>query len=209
MKESAVMHKGKRVILLDLGGVLVEVVSVQRLTELFGGLKTREEIARAWSASKSLRLFESGQCSQAAFAAAIVKELRLPIKPEAFIADFELFLKGFYPGARQLLEKLRSSGCILACLTDTNALQWCSLCKRSAIDQYFSRCFLSYELGATKPAASVYQKVINQLNCNPKDIFYFDDNAANVHAGMQMGMTAFQVTGVEELQQELERQHLL
>jgi HAD superfamily hydrolase (TIGR01509 family) len=189
------------VILLDLGGVLVNVVSVQRLSELLGGQPS--DIAALWSRSPSLRRYEGGQCDRDAFAHDIVQELGLPLSPEAFMAEFDQFLQGLYPGAQALLQELAQTGRTLACLTDTNPSQWASLCARTGLDRYFERCFLSYQLGATKPHPSVYRAVQTALGCAPGAIHYFDDHPANVSAGLRAGMDAHEVRGVDGLRRAL------
>lgn len=191
------------VILLDLGGVLVEVVSVQRLCELMKDAAPHEEIAERWLKSRCLNLFESGQLDRYDFARGILEELRLDMLPDEFMAEFDLFLKGFYPGAEMLLEELVRSGHRLNCLTDTNTSQWSSLCKRTAIDQHFNHCFLSYEIGMTKPDPGVYRHVIGVLGCAPGEILYFDDREDNVNAGKNAGMESHLVEGVDGLRQRL------
>ncbi|MGI5898936.1 MAG: HAD family hydrolase [Christensenellales bacterium] len=195
-----------RIILLDLGGVLIEVVSAQRLYTLAQGAIDYDEIAERWAKSRYLRLFESGLCSRDEFARGIMKELRLEetgLSADEFMAEFDLFLKGFYPGAEKLLKVLAISGLTLACLTDTNPSQWESLRKRTRIDKHFEHCFLSYEIGRRKPDALVYRHVTDALGVSPEEILYFDDREENVRAGEQAGMKSFRVEGVGGLRKRL------
>lgn len=198
-----------RIILLDLGGVLIEVVSMQRLGELMKGAMPHDEVAERWSKSRYLRLFESGRCGRDEFARGIVEEICLDMPPDEFMAEFDLFLKGFYPGAETLLGELERSGYRLACLTDTNAFQWSSLCRRTAIDRYFGRCFLSYEIGTTKPDPGVYRHVIEGLGCGLGEILYFDDREDNVRAGEKAGMKSYLAEGVGGLSQRLRELKLI
>lgn len=193
-------------ILFDLGGVLVEVDSANRLSALTGC--PLKEISTKWSNSEYLKRFESGQCDEGAFAEGIVNELSLPISPQEFLCEFSLFLKGFYPGGAELLESLRDRY-ILACLTDTNPLQWDSMCRRFSVDRYFQRHFLSFEIGSIKPEPKVYEHVLHALDCAPSEIVYFDDRAANVQAGISAGMTAHRVDGVSELKVKLKELALI
>lgn len=197
-----------RIILFDLGGVLIEVVSVQKLSERMPSYTTNE-IARLWSNSKWLDLFESGGCDRETFSHEIVRELGLHLSPEIFMKEFCLFLKGFYPGAEKLLKKLSRSPHILACLTDTNPSQWNHLCRRTSINQYFTNCFLSYQIGKRKPDPEVYRAVLDSFACDPKKILYFDDRDQNVEAGRKVGMEAYRVEGVSELEYKLKELNLL
>lgn len=85
---------------------MIEVVSVQKLSERMPSYTTNE-IARLWSNSKRLDLFESSGCDRETFSHEIVRELGLHLSPEIFMKEFCLFLKGFYPGAEKLLKSFR------------------------------------------------------------------------------------------------------
>ena len=188
------------IILLDLGGVLIDVVSAQRLSVMMG--LPVAVAAEKWAGANYLRLFEQGQCTEDAFAAGIVKELGLALPPDAFMEAFRLFLAGLYPGAEALLRSI-PAGYTLACLTDTNSAQWSSLCRRTGVDRYFRHHFLSYQIGQLKPHPAVFRHVIGALACPAADILYFDDRQANVQAGLDAGMRAYQVQGVAGLRETL------
>ncbi len=190
------------VILFDLGGVLIEVVSEKRLFELIGGRMTLDEVSKKWSNSDDLALLESGLTDATAFAKSVIEDFDLALSPEAFLSEFSLFPKDFLPGAKELLEEA-AGRYTLACLTDTNAPQWESLSLRISLDRYFSKHFLSYEIGKRKPDPAVYSKVVEALACDPFSIFYFDDKEANVEAGKRAGLHAYQVCGVSELQAKM------
>jgi len=192
-----------KAIVFDLGGVLIDVVSAKRLSEIIGDRMTLAEVARRWSQSTYVNLYESGRCDQATFADGVIKELDMSMEPQEFLEEFKLFLRGFYPGAAELLREIPAEY-TLACLTDTNETQWASLCKRTGIDQYFRHHFLSYQIGHVKPDQRIYRHVIERLNSKPEEIVYFDDNARNVQAGLDAGMRAYQVAGVGELKAKLE-----
>ena len=192
-----------KAIVFDLGGVIIDVISAKRLSEIIGDRMTFAEVTRRWSQSTYINLYESGRCDQATFLEGVIKELDINMEPREFLEEFKLFLRGLYPGAAEILRKI-PAGYIAACLTDTNETQWKSLCKRTGIDKYFQYHFLSYQLGEVKPDKRIYQLVIERLNCKPEEIVYLDDNARNVQAGLDAGMRAYQVAGVLELKAKLE-----
>ena len=79
-----------RVILFDLGGVLVDVESVTALQRLLGRVLPQEELWQRWlTASSWVSLFESGGCTPEVFAAGIVAEWRLAVTADAFLDDFQ------------------------------------------------------------------------------------------------------------------------
>jgi HAD superfamily hydrolase (TIGR01509 family) len=197
------------IVLMDLGGVLVEVASARRISQLSGGTLDEARAAALWARSPALAAFERGACAPEAFARAVVAELGLSVSPEDFLAAFAGFLTGLYPGARALLEELGRGPHPLACLTDTNPVQWDSLCRRTGVDGYFQAHFLSWRIGHTKPDPAAYRAVIDALGCPPDQIAYFDDNPANVAAGAWAGMLARRAVGVDGLRAQLEGLGLL
>ncbi|MCL2517462.1 MAG: HAD family phosphatase [Oscillospiraceae bacterium] len=197
-----------KTILLDIGGVLVDLTGVKRLLNLIGNKLTRAEIDKRWADSENIKLYETGKLTTNEFANGFVKEFNIDITPEDFIAEFPLYAKGFFPGVIELLQKLKQNY-TLACLSNTNPVQWNSLCERISIDKYFHHIFLSYEMGILKPDIETYTFVIEKLNCNPDEIVFFDDNEANVQACIDSGMNAYRVSGFDNLKSNLEILNLI
>jgi len=191
-----------KTILFDIGGVLVDLTGVKRLLDLIGNKLTRAEIDKKWADSEYIKSYETGKCTTNDFANGFVKEFNIDITPEDFIAEFPLYAKGFFPGVIELLQKLKPNY-TLACLSNTNPLQWISLCERLSIDKYFHHIFLSYEMGILKPDIEAYKYVIDKLDCTPEEIIFFDDNEANVQVAIDSGMKAYRVIGFDDLKTKL------
>ena len=197
-----------KIILFDIGGVLVEFAGIKRMIELMGNKITPDELSRLWANSKYVKLYESGKCSTEVFADGVVKELNMDIAPGEYIKEFPFFVKGFFPGAVELLQALKPKY-TLACLSNTNVIQWNGLCERYSIDKYFDYNFLSFEMGKIKPDIEAYTYVIEKLGCNPDEIVFFDDNEANVQAGISAGMSAYRVLDFKDLRDKFEKLNLL
>lgn len=197
-----------KIILFDIGGTLVEFAGIKRMIELMEDKITTDEFSRRWANSKYVKLYESGQCSTATFADGVVKELNMDIVPGDYIEEFPFFVKDFFPGAIELLRTIKPNY-TLACLSNINSVQWNGLCERISIDEYFHYNFLSFEMGKLKPDSGTYTYVIEKLNCNPNEIAFFDDNEANVNAGINAGMNAYRVLNFIDLRDKLETLNLL
>jgi putative hydrolase of the HAD superfamily len=197
-----------KIILFDLGGVLVELAGLKRMAELTRAKITPDELARRWAASEYVGLYESGKCSTEIFAEGIVKELDMEITPEDFIGEFPLYAKDFFPGVVELLQELNPKY-TLACLSNTNIIQWTGLCERISIDEYFQHSFLSYEIGKMKPEREIYAFAIAKLGCSPDEIVFFDDSEANVQAAVKAGMNAHRVLDFNDLKDKMKTLNLL
>ena len=73
---------------------------------------------------------------------------------------------------------------------------------RSLFDTEFYSCFV----GAAKPKAAFFEKVVAKLGCNASAVLFLDDRAENVEAAQQAGLNAmvfFGSNGAPELQRQL------
>jgi len=182
-----------RVLLFDLGGVVVESTGLATLERLLPQL-CREEIQSRWLGSKAVSGFESGVISQEAFARAFLAEWPLPMTPAQFLEEFSTWVRGFLPGARELLAGLRGRHRI-ACLSNTNSAHWARL---EGIEEVFDVCIASHLTGFLKPDREAYEDALRRLGAGAGEVCFFDDLPGNVAAARALGMQAFQVRGVAE-----------
>src|ERR1700681_4934492 len=77
-----------RVLLFDVGGVLVELGGVATLLGWLEDRITLQELWSLWLHSPSVRAFESGRIEARQFAAGVLAELRLDIDAGQFLESF-------------------------------------------------------------------------------------------------------------------------
>lgn len=192
-----------RLLLFDLGGVLIHYDPIGPLTRLVPGAQTRDAVTRRWAGCEALRRLETGRCAPAEFAAAVVGEFRLNVTPEEFLENFALWDRGPMTGAVELLRALRG-GYRLACLSNNNAVHWSRLCRVFRMDREFDATFLSHEIGVMKPDCRAYEHVLAAENVAASDVVFIDDNAENVAAARDLGIHAFRCVGIEAVRRCLE-----
>lgn len=197
-----------KVILLDVGGVLIDFVSVDKILEWIGKDISVDELSDMWRFSKALCMFETGRCDSTEFAKMIISELKLPVLPEEFLNEFALFPKGFYPEAKSLLQEL-SKDYFLSCFSNISCFHWDVLNSQHNLGKYFKKHFLSFEIGLMKPNKDAYMHVIKELGCEPDQILFFDDSQANVSMGNEVGMRAYRVLETSGLKVKLEALNIL
>lgn len=188
------------VLLFDLGGVLIDFAGFAELPRLLRDPPDRSEIRRRWIRSEPVQLFERGQISPREFASALLVEWQLDVSPEAFLAEFTSWARGLYPGAAELLDRLRTSY-RLTCLSNSNELH--TPLHREAVRPYVERCFFSNELGLVKPQPAIYEHVVGELEVPPARIAFFDDTTINVEAAARAGMNAYLTDGLADLEHTL------
>lgn len=90
----------------------------------------------------------------------------------------------------QVVQAVRHSGirCHIASNQQTSRAKHMSegLNYKSLFDTEFYSCFV----GAAKPKASYFERVIAKLGCHAGTVLFFDDRVENVKAAKQAGLTA-------------------
>jgi putative hydrolase of the HAD superfamily len=196
MQESMGGSPNYKVILFDLGGVLLKL---RDPISTFGLQIDEGEFLRNWIMSPSMRAFESGQIDGNEFAQRMITEMNFPMGWQELLNRFNDWPDGFYPKAIELV------GCIpsrykCAVLSNTNALHWQRADAPGNFGNRFDRCFLSYESGLLKPDQASYLQVIESYACRPEEILFFDDHPVNVEAAGTEGITSVRVQGPDELE---------
>jgi len=197
------MQPGRKVILLDLGGVVVEATGRTALTTLLPHLSEEQILAR-WQQSQAAGDFERGRISKEAFASAFVAEWGLHMPEADFLEYFASWVIGFVEGATDLIQSLRT-GYHVGCLSNTNPLHWARLPGVSAL---FDSTFPSHVTGYMKPQREAYEHALGELRVSPQDVYFFDDLMSNVAAAREVGINAFRVRGFENLLNVLKVQGL-
>ena len=197
-----------KVLLFDLGGVLVDATGLRELPRLLSQPMLPEDLRRKWVASPSVAQFETGQCSGHEFADTFIEEWGLAVERDAFLTQFRAWVGAPYPQTDELLSGLRSRYA-LACLSNTNAVHWEKLQQMDGLRPVLERPFVSHELGLMKPAAEVYAHVARELECEPGEIAFFDDGMENVDGATRAGLSAHQTVGPDQLRKVLKGLGLL
>jgi putative hydrolase of the HAD superfamily len=185
----------KPVLLFDLGHVLVEVTGERDIKPYLR--KPWQPDATGWPAMEAWEAFEKGLLTPDVFAQQFVEQVDLNIEPSRFIEEFAAWTRGFFPGATEMLAALRP-GYRLVALSNSNEVHWA----RNAalgVSQEFERAFSSHEIGLRKPAAEIFEHVLQAMDLAPHEVTFFDDQQANIDGAKAVGLHAYRVKGLDEL----------
>jgi hypothetical protein len=102
------MHRPDvRVILFDLGGVLVQLSGVATILDWIEHTIPAVELWRLWLRSPSVRAFETGQLEPREFAAHVLAELNInDMEPKRFSRLVHRWPSGLYPGALEMIASI-------------------------------------------------------------------------------------------------------
>jgi putative hydrolase of the HAD superfamily len=191
--------------LFDMGGVLVELGSLDELLGLDG--ISAEEFWPKWLASPTVRALEGGAIEPAEFATRLVGELDLTIDADQVLERFAGFPRGLYPGAVELVEDVRRARperpIVVGLLSNTNKLHWESQPGASIMQELTDRPYLSYQLGVLKPDRAIFDHVVADLDMAADRILFIDDNQINVDGARAAGLQAELAKGPDEARSAL------
>jgi glucose-1-phosphatase len=202
------MTRKYKAILLDLGGVLIQLTGMPTMMQWTGNALSVDQFWQRWLTSRAVRDFESGRSSSQAFADSVISEFDLPVKPDEFLTRFIGWPRQTYPGTAALLGKLNGSY-RLGTLSNTNALHWKRFQEKMSFLDFFDVHFPSHLTGWLKPDQEAFENTIRCLGVSPGEIVFFDDNRLNVEGARSAGMHAHVVSGVEGLSKKLYRLGML
>ncbi len=188
-------------ILLDLGGVLVELGESPFDPDWIA--PDNHDAIDNWHLSAANVAFDKGMISAQKFAQSFKNDLHLNASPQQILDHFRDWPIGLYTGVRSLLQSLRQRY-RLAILTNTNALHWPRIVDEFDLLTEVEHIFASHQLGMIKPEADIYQFVLKQLGIAPQRVLFLDDNRSNIDTAKQLGMQALQVKGYDALLAGLE-----
>ncbi|MFZ6656899.1 HAD-IA family hydrolase [Undibacterium sp. TJN19] len=191
-----------QLLLFDLGGVLIENNTFSRLQALLPQTIEGTELSilkEKWLSSPVVRCFELGQIAPSEFARQFIEEWSLTLSEQDFISEFLSWLKGYYPGAHWLIQRLRQKYRV-ACLSNSNVLHWE---KFGQLDTDFDLAMSSHLLGAIKPDAAAFAMALAHCQVTPDEVWFFDDVQPNVLAAAELGIKAFHTDGFADVQTTL------
>src|ERR1700728_127406 len=74
-----------RVLLFDVGGVLVQLSGIEMMLDWLGNTMTAEQFWHLWLRSEAVRKFETGRIEAAEFATAVTRDFGIAIEPQRFL----------------------------------------------------------------------------------------------------------------------------
>lgn len=195
------------VVLFDLGGVLIELGGMGEMSA-FAREGEEDELWRRWLECPWVRRFETGQCDANSFANGMVEAWSMNVGPEEFLAAFTSWPRGFFPGAREMIQSIDANRRV-ACFSNTNEIHADRHTDEFGISELFETRFFSHEMGVLKPDREAFDFVIEALGCAPEQILFLDDNQINVHGARAAGLRAERACGPTEAKAILTENELL
>ena len=187
-----------QLVVFDAGGVLVRICH-GGWTEVCGrlGIAPPAEFAAEALLPRLTEIgaaFETGRIDEAAFIERVAQVSGFAA--EHIVAALDAWLIEPYAGVDAFLECVADTGVTTAVLSNTNATHWRLMTTESHAGIPVHRVhhlFTSFQIGALKPEAAVYEHVERVTGAAPRSILFFDDHRPNIEAARQRGWQAVRI----------------
>lgn len=190
--------KGIRNIVLDLGGVLLDLDvnrSIELLSEL--GLPGEENLDIVFSKYPFFLKFETGRINPEEFIDALTAQLGDHTPREKIIEAWNAMILGFQPDIIKLITRLREEYRLFL-LSNTNALHevyYNDILRLehgiANLKDIFEKVYYSHDVLMRKPDHEIFQHVLADSQLNASETLYVDDTEIHVNAAMDLGMQSF------------------
>ena len=199
-----------RNVVFDLGGVLVDL-DIDRCKAAFRslGMEAVAQLIDPCYPAEMIGRLEHGEIS---FHEACEEMRRLAGRPdipdERIAWAYGEFLTGVSVTKLRAIERLRDRGLKSYVLSNNNpasmeVIRRMFRCDGHAMEHYFDRIYLSYELRELKPSEAIFRKMIDDSGMVPSETL-IDDGQRNVEAARQMGFAVYMPAPGEDFTHLLE-----
>ncbi len=175
------------IVVFDLGKVLVEFdYSIAGKRIAARGTLSADEVQKFLDHSPLLYRYETGLMTRQEF----YEEVRRGTGFKGDLAEFGQYFANIFwemPSMIALHSELRRKGVPVYIFSNTNDLAIEHIRRNFPFFSQFDGHILSYEVGAMKPAAKIYEALEAMAGKRGAEILYLDDRQENVDAGAARG----------------------
>ena len=191
-----------QLVLFDIGDVLVKITGAHTLCRLSNKNLSLQDVKKTWLTLDTVRGFETGKVDEITWSKKVIDFYELNATPNEFVREFrdssELMSTGVTAYLSELGKHYR-----LACLTNTNPIQWPRIRDESGMGDLFPEQYLSFEIGVMKPDDRAFHAVLEDTDMEPHEILFIDDRESNHIAATRMGFTSIHVIDFEDTKRKV------
>jgi putative hydrolase of the HAD superfamily len=175
------------VVVFDLGKVLLDFdYSIAARKIAAAGALTAPEVKKLLDHSPLLYRYETGLMTKAEFFGEVREKSGFRGPMEDLHEAFSNIFWEIEPMIRWQAQ-LRTAGVPTYILSNTNEMAVAHIRERFPFFAHFDGYILSYEIGAMKPHAKIYEALEAMAGKRGREILYLDDRAENIDAAVDRG----------------------
>lgn len=192
-------------IIFDLGGVLLDL-DRSKVIDAYAGMSFTEadELLNNFRQKGVFKDLEQGSGSRYDVYRHIRESTGMDVPAWRIDDALNNYISGLAPYKLKMLERLRRDYKLFV-LSNTNEIMhpeiariWFTQSGR-AMDDYFDRQFLSFEMYSMKPDREIFEKVLSGAGIRAEESLFIDDGDRNIEAARGMGFLTYRPSPGEDL----------
>lgn len=205
MPSSSSPSQRPRAVLLDLGGVIIDI-NVRPLFDHWArvaGVPAEQLMAR-WGVDDAYKRHEIGDLDFVSYAAHLQARLGIDIGTAEWLAGWNSIFIGPFPRVAAMLPRVaqRFDLCVYSNTNDAHHAEWAA--RYAGVLQPFRRVYASSAIGRRKPDVASFRWVADDMGHAPGDILFVDDTLENVQGADAAGLIAVHARGDDAVADVLE-----
>jgi len=192
-------------LIFDFGGVLIDLDMNQSILNFKKlGVENVENYLSNFGQSGFFMQLEKGKISTEEFRSEIRKMTTNTITDKEIDDAWNAFLVRIPSEKLDIVYQLRKKFRVIM-LSNTNAIhfpyaeQTFFSYKNRGIDEYFDKCYRSYDMKMAKPDAEIFEAILNQEQVAPNQCLLLDDGPKNIEQAQKLGFQTYFVDPKEDL----------
>lgn len=190
-----------KAVIFDLGGVLIDL-NMHQCSENIKALgvdinmlsKVSLDGSNGATAFDMMHLYQVGKVSTEDFLGMIHKRSNEGTTFQQVTDAWNSCLLTIPVYKLDFIQTLRAEGYATYLLSNTNDAHWRFIaenCFPQPLENYFDYCFLSQEMGMSKPDADIYQAVLSKIPFSADECLFIDDSKVNCDAAEALGIVTY------------------
>lgn len=198
------MFSGKKVLVFDLGGVLIDLYVERSFMALASmGVDASILTERACLLNGMMMKYDRGDISTEEMFGYMASQLPVAVREEmgetldARLHEvWEMMLGDYAPYKFECLRRMRGCGYRVVMLSNINDGHWGEVERRfeatmgEPLSNFFDALYLSYRMRLRKPEPEIFRELLSKENVTAADCLFFDDSAENCEVARSLGMDA-------------------
>ncbi len=184
-----------KIIALDIGDV-----SLHRCVDkCFDYFQASDKPALKAEIAKAVDLFELGMISLQEWLDQMSRITGRGMSNDEICHGWNLLIGSDMPGMEAFVKEMVNAGFKFVFFSDTSELHFGDICRKLSFAHLVTGSILSYEVGAKKPDAGMYQAFEDEYGI---PCCYLDDMPQNIAAGRERGWFSIRFTDTESMKKE-------
>ena len=196
------MFTGKKVLIFDLGGVLIDLHVERSFMALMSmGVDASILTEKACLINDFMMKYDRGDISTAEMFGYMASQLPQVVRDE--LGDrldarmhevWNMMLGEYAPYKLECLRRLRERGYRVVMLSNINDGHWGEVESRfeatmgEPMSSFFDALYLSYRMRMRKPEPEIFRELLAAENVGAADCLFFDDSAENCEVARSLGI---------------------